>query len=333
MAFETSTATDMADLLTKLNTFATANGWTSDELNTGTGELALHKNSCYVSFRWDPATPLHLSVHQALGYTGGNEPGAHPDDSGNGFNTSASHTNANLLTERCVESLGNGSFPSYHFFEDDDGTHFYIHVVVQISASIYRHFGFGKFDKFGDWTGGEYAYGHYRSTSPGQATSVVETCLLDGLFNDSGAAARRAATIHAEGLPGMGGSQKWGQVWAGNGALTLPDDTAAQAKIDVQGGFRGGPIARNFGWIPKGATDGLIPTYQIALFYRNRSNGNVYFLGTQPDVRGINIRHFAAAEEVTIGSDVWVIFPMQLRTLTAVAQRTYYSGIAYRKLT
>lgn len=330
MTYQTGTSTNMADLISKLNTFAVANGWTSDEHTPASGRLALHKGSCYVSFRWDTSAPLHLSVHQALGYTGGLEPGAHPNDSGNGYNTTTSHTNANLLTERVVTDIGNGAFASYHFFEDDDGTRSYIHVVVQIVATVYRHFGFGRIDKFGDWTGGEYAYGQFRQNTPGNPVDTQYTALLDGLFA-SATNTRRAATIHMEGLPGQGGSEKWGQIW-GTVAGTLPADEAGQPKSDIQGGFRSGPVARNFGWISAGAQSGLIPTYPIWLFYRNRATNFVYALGSMPDVRGMNIRFFAAEDQITIGSDVWVIFPLQQRTLAAVQERSYYSGIAYKKI-
>lgn len=332
MAYQTGTATDMADLLSKLCTFAVANGWTQDQFDTANGRVALHKGSVYVSGRWLVATPLHLSIHQALGYTGGLEPGAHPDDSGNGYNTDASHANASLLGERCVANLGNGAYPSYYFFEND-ASPAYIHVVVEISTDIFTHFGFGNLNKIGTWTGGEYTYGQFRTqTGSGQAIAVLDTGFLDGLFSDASNNGRRGATLHCEGLPGQAGTTKWGQVW-GNRTSTPPTDNAGNAKSDIQGGFRSGPVGRAFGYFNAGTTSGLMPWYSIGLFYLNRTTMFGYALGDLPDMRGMNIRHFASKEEITVGSDIWVVFPWAQKTTSALLNRSYNSGIAYKKVT
>lgn len=325
MAYQTGVATNMDDLLSKLGTFAVANGWTQDELNTTLGKFALHKNSVYVSCRYDPASEDYLSVHQALGFTGGNEPGTHTDDSGNGYNTSSSHSNANLSTERAV-SLGNGAYPSYHFFEKD-ASPAYIHVVVEKTTAVYRHFGFGELSKIGDWTGGEYAYGQTKLSAGPLITS--DTCGLDGLFL-SASWPRRAATVRVEGLPGEGGSSKWGQIW-GTMTGTNPLDSGSNAKVYIQGGHRGGPIARNFGFIgPAGSQSGLINMYPVGLFYKTGTD--VYLLGFHPDVRGMNTKYFAKGDEVVVGSDTWVVFP-QSQVASAGASASRNAGIAYLKVT
>lgn len=333
MAFDTGSATDLDDLFSTISTFVQSHGWTEDELNTTTGCFALHKNSVYVSFRWDAAgTVNNVSMHQALGYTGGNEPGDHPDDSGNGYNATTAHTDALLDNERCIRDLGDGPYPSYFIFENDSGPA-YVHVVVEISTDVFRHFGFGELDKFGDWdtaSGGEYVYGHYKELST--ATATTDTCLLDGLFSDTtGDDDRRAATVHMEDWPNQAGTSKWGQIW-GNRTSADPDATDATAKVKVQGGFRSGPVARHFGWLSAGSTSGLIPMYPVGIFYDDEPNDFAYFMGWQADVRGINIRFFAPKDTVVIGSDTWYIFPTTQRTLDNVTERSYYQGIAYKRV-
>lgn len=329
MAYETGTATDLANLLGKLLTFATANGWTQDEFDTVNGKIAFHKNNIYISGRWNVATPLVLSIHQALGYTGGNEPGTHPNDSGNGYNTTSDHTNTLLDNERSVPNIGDGSFPSYYFFEDDN----YLHVVVEISSNVFRHLHFGEIDKYSDWTGGEYCCAQYQWVAG--PIDFRNNCCFDGLFEDTGGDnKRRASTIHIEGMPNQDAASKWGQIWGyHDSAATIPDDTAGEAKISCQGGFRGGPIARMFAWIPSGSTSGMISMVQIGLWYVDISTSFVYLLGYLPDVRFLNIRNFAPKQEITIGSDVWVIFPLSEKTTSAGVNTTYYSGIAYKKVT
>lgn len=323
MSYQAGTATNMADLISQLFTFATGTpGWTQDQLATGSGQAALHKGNCYVSFRWNTTTPLPLGIYQALGYTGGNQPGAHPNDSGNG---AVSSTNSVLTTERCVNDLGNGAFPSYFFFTDAAQT--YIHVVVEITTNVFRHFGFGNITKVGDWTGGEYCYGDYWASQDPQTNS--NSSLLDGLFGDS-SNRERAATIHVEGLTGQSGASKWGEVSGINSAPST--DTAGNSRILVNGGYRSGPIASNFGSFAAGVTSGLIPMYPIGLFYRRISTTDAYFLGFMPDVRGVNIGFINPKDEITIGSDVWKFFPLAQKTTANVTNRTYNSGIAYKKV-
>lgn len=329
MAYQSGTSTNMADLLGKLMTFATANGWTQDELDLINGKAALHKNSIYVSFRWLVATPLQLSVHQALGFTASNEPGTHPNDSGNGYNSTSSHSNTLLDNERCVHNLGNGAYPHYAFFEDDD----YIHIAVEISTDVFRHFGFGQGIKRGDWVGGEYAYGHFQSS--GGPLTNSSSHLMDGGFEDIGTNdRRRAATMHVEGLPNQDGAGKWGQVWGyHDNAANIPDDSANEDKISIQGGHRAGPVARNFGWIPSSQSTGQISMYPFVLYYVDIDNSKVYELASIPDMRGINIRNFAPKQEVVIGSDTWVIYPTSKKSTAITSDYTAYAGVAYKKVT
>jgi hypothetical protein len=47
-----------------------------------------------------------------------------------------------------------------------------------------------------------------------------------------------------------------------------------------------------------------------------------------PDVRGVNIRNFAARQVVSIGGDDWYFFPSQQK---GVGTGTVNQGIAYRR--
>lgn len=337
MTYETGTATDLEDLLSKLSTFATTThgGWTEGYLNTTNGWLELHKGNLSASFKWTKsATPTVISVHQATAFvSAGTAPGKHTADSGNGYNDiDTGHSNANLETERCVRDIGNGPYPSYHFFADDTDND-YIHAVIEVSTGTYRHFGFGIIDKFGDnWVGGEYAYGHYQdSVTSALATDVNTQVLLDGLGNTT-AERLRAATIRiASGLANQGAAV-WG-VSAALASASLLNDTAGNVRRQIHGGFRAGMAARGFGNPVGTFSSGAIPLYSIEAYYKDPNNARVYLLGHLPDVRGCNIHNFEPAQEVTIGSDVWLFFPLSIRTTALVTGRSQYAGIAYRKVT
>ena len=325
MAYETGTATNLEDFLGKLDTFLVANGWTQDLLDNTNNEAAWHKNSVYISVGWNTGSSGEMSLHQATGYTGGQDPGDHPGDSGNGYNTAGTPSESAILSERCVNDIGNGPYPSYHFFEQDSGP-MYVHVVLETSTDVFRHFGFGEIDKSGDWAGGEYCYGQYHSSTI--AISSSSSLLLDGLYSN-GSFPRRAATMRISGMAGQPVGSVWGQIWGTSAAR--PDDTATNAKVNIQGGFRAGPITEAFGWIKGTTTSGVIPGYPISLFYVDNSANFVYHLGYMADVRGVNIDSMAPADIVTIGGEDWVFFPTSQKTTVSSSNRSYNQGIMYRK--
>lgn len=333
MAFEQGTAIDLEDLVAKISTFVQANGWTEDRRDNVNGIVGWSKNSMFISGRWDPADPDYMSLHQATAVLpgAGTEPGDVTGDSGNGYNTTTSHSNTDLDNERNVR-LGNGAFPSYYIFEQDSGPA-YVHIVVETSTNVFVHFGVGELNKIGDgWTGGEYCYGHH--TASGTELSSSGTYLLDGFTNStSGANESRVATMRITGFPGQIAGSVWGNVWGRRLQSSQPDDTAGNDKVPIQGGLRGGPFATPWGLFSANKTTGLIPMYSLGCFYVDDALNHVYFLGWQPDVRGVNIRSISPKEEVVIGSDTWVIFPLSKRDITNDPDTSGYSGVAYKKVT
>lgn len=338
VVYETGTATDMDDLVSKLFTFAVANGWTQDQLDTTNNKAALHKGSVYISFRWSTATPNNLALYQALGYTGGNDPGNHPDDSGNGFVTGTDTGTGSLDRSRALSNIGNGPYPHYYFFLDTAPD--YIHIVVEFSTGIFRHASFGEVNKVGTWTGGEYCYGSCQVTGQG-VTDTSNLMSLDGLwFNlaTSGAQAgtsHRGPTIHMEGVFAQPGSSKWGKVYnntSTNPALFLPD-RAGNPVQRLLGGFKSGPIASGVGWVKANVSNGFVPMYAIGFYYWDISLSPEQFslLGFLPDTKGVNCAGFAPAQEVTIGGETWMIFPVSRKADTNAVDDSRNIGIAYKK--
>ncbi len=339
MAYQTGSATDLGDLLSKLDVFMVANGWTQDDFDDGAtvasqGFAQWNKNSIHVGVKWVANAPNNMSIHQALGNAGAVFPGAHTDDSGNGYNA-AFGSDANLDDERCVNDIGDGPFVSYHFFESD-ASPAYVHVVVEIASETFRHFGWGELEKFNDWTGGEYCYGHFADEATNSsAIDVAAFTPFDGIVNSTNLNARRATTIHAEGLPNQTAGEKWLMHLGGvtNDGDVDYQDTAGNDKRITFGGHRGGPVGFSLGPFRSDVSTGHIPMYPWVIFLRDFQNNFCYALGSVPDVRGVDIFNFAPGQEVTVGSDVWVLFPQVRRTEDNVVGRTYYAGIAYRKVT
>ncbi|WP_373840493.1 hypothetical protein [Glaesserella sp.] len=89
--------------------------------------------------------------------------------------------------------LGKGNFVSYDFFVTPE----YIHVVVEIEADRFRHFGVGLLQKEMEFVGGQYAYG---TSMYSQYESSVNAA-----YNSYGVGSgtrRHSAVLRADGLGG-----------------------------------------------------------------------------------------------------------------------------------
>ncbi len=330
MAFETGVSTSIDDLISKLMTFATNNGWTQDNLDTAGDKASLSKNGVFVHFQWDE-TEAALAIYQSLAFiSAGTNAWQHTDDSGSG---EPSTTDILLDSERCVNNI-DGPHTKYWFFEQDSGPA-YIHIVVEYDAGLYRHFGFGELDKEGDWVGGEYAYGHFWNGSPADIDNPRDTAHSVGLestYNDGNVF---SATMHAEGLPGEpDAATKWAIF---KGLATSPgDDRAAVERVVCQGGWRGGFWATAFSGFRISQLNAFKPLIPMGVLYMDDSTtpDSLYLLGFQADVALINIGNLDPREELLVGSDTWVVFPLvRKQFLQANTEESWNSGVAYKKVT
>ena len=361
MAYTSGSAATWGAVMSALDTFMTGTpgstvlgGFTQDDYDDGAttaseGYAAWHKDSLYVGVKWIANDPQYMSIHQATGYTAGQYPGDHTGDSGNGYNdtvgsgtvfgVNGSTGSSSLGSFRCINGIDETSPFNYYFFGDDTAET-YVHVVVEVATDTYRHFGWGNMDKFHDWTGGEYCYGHFQEEATNTTEGTDTGCQIsfDGLSTTNVTSLqRRYATMRVTGF----GHQDVGEVYMQMGGSRTSDegthdtDTAGNYKRLMFGGFRGGPIAYLLGPYRADVATGHIPMYPFTVFARDYTTGDekFYLMGKIPDTRGIDIYNFSPAQEVTIGSDTWQIFPASRRTEDAVEGRTYYQGIAYKKIT
>lgn len=321
--YATGTAADQDALMTALKDFAvTTNSWTQDAFSTSTDLLEIHKGTCYVQFLWDSQTSPDggIAFFQSTGYDGSG-PGSEPGDSGNGDDATP------YTAERRLNNIGNGPF-TYFFFADT--TPDYIHGVVEFATGIYRHFSFGTIEKAGSWTGGEYCTAaSWDTAAKSSLTDFRHYWLFDMLHTSD---PYEAATIHIEGMPNEGGSSKWGVAWTGSEATTGLDGDG-NARVRIQGHFRDGYLMNAVGWLRANPNNGFVPMFPIHLYYwdDNPAPDQIMFLGTVPDMRGINIHYLEPEEEFTIGSETWKIFPWTQKSSTGTAEESGNMGVAYRK--
>jgi hypothetical protein len=343
MANTNQSTTGVVDFFTKLSAFLTPLGWVENEAPT-TDRFAISKTATGVAlhnqFRWVTGSPDVVGIYQSTGWASMTDPGAQAGDSGMG--ATGTINNTTLAAGRHVKI---GSSP-IQFWAFADGTNHYCHVVVQTDTNLFVHFGFGVIDKVGDWVGGEYTYGMYNN-----AISVNSTGTQRGDFLSYGLDGR--ATYHnnvvsgaitetgllnslptlrvaASSFPGNAVSD-WSVVAGARHPFTgtVGNDRAGDLRSRTFGGFRDGTTATSFGRFNGRATDGVVPLYQIPLFYTSSDTGigaQNFYLGRQRDVRGVNIAFFEPGETINIGGETWQVFPVEPKGTVPGS----FNGFAYR---
>lgn len=334
MAYETGTPSSTQDLMQKLSTFAqglSTTPWTEDNLDLVFDKLSLHLGNCYVHFKWDSTAQTTIGMFQSLGFAGsGADQDAHTNDSGNGDDPGV----APVVTERRVDFGVAGPYTAYHFFAGE-GDEPYIHVVVEVTSGVFRHFGFGNLVKTNDWTGGEYCYAHLWDSGAAYTdnpTSPNHTFMLDGITASYLVAL--AATVHVEGMPNGPTSHKWGAC-CNLGKSAAGNDGDGNGRCPLFGSSRSGLWGFTLLWMNYSHINSYKALVPIVLCYRDTDEtpDEILWLGQMPEVGLINHANFDPGDEITVGSDTYMIFPwVRKQTLGADTQESRNGGIAYKKV-
>lgn len=347
MAYQTGSATDLDDLMNKLQTFAAANGFTVDNHDATGNFLSISRpaDNLYLTYYWGNSDDI--MVWQALGYSATHKsaPWNQTDDSGNGdADTSTPETGRN------ISQIGNGPFTAYHFFGYTN-PHSLL-VVLEFSPGLYRHFGFGMLNKSSTWTGGAWVSGHVwnRGGSPPYSafddpSSLNHTILLDNLLVPgqtlyNAYSTNAGATVHIEGFQteGQPTGGKWGQcVNPGTNPAVMGNDRGGTGRVFIAGGTRGGPNVRLYGSFLPDLANGFVPIMPIETFYvadPDQQTKKFYYLGRLENVGHIHLEGIDPAQELTIGADTWKAFPAVRKAIVGGNnQESHNLGIIYKKIT
>lgn len=346
MAYELVTAPSTQQaVMIAVRDFAVANGWTNNNYTaqvdgSAFGVMSLSLGTVFVSFRWGDfggdATTRSIAMYQALGYSPSNAttPWLNLDDSGSGTTLSGS---VSSLSQRRIARIGDGPFVALHLFANptdsvSGNSAAHIYGVLEYSNGVFRHFGFGNLDKHGDWTGGEWCAGHeWDPNDEGSPTSNLHSVLLDSVNDQTGSNEDELGTVHVEGLPGMGASEKWGVCWR---STSIPSNTdrAGNDRVRLMGGVRGNMYSDAFGTFIPDSLSGHIPMLPCPIWYRRSSRA--YLLGFMPNIRMIQLQLFNPGQEFTIGANTWQVFPVTQKSETPLVgvDSSGNMGIAYLKV-
>ena len=315
MAYQTGSASGCAAVLQALATFAAAHGWTVNNNASYSGGwwLAVHNGGgCYLNFVTPAAgTDDYITIYGATGFSVGAGPSGQAQTSA-GFQFTAQA----------------GPYSAYHFFSSSSGT--YLHCLVEISSGMFAHFHGGQLNAVGGaspviyvTTSRWYAYG---PTYSGDLTSNsadyyynIKPFSADGSAYSSGAV---ACTVDS--------TFRWFPMWSG----TQPGRIAAlgigQSSSLLYGWQRSGFLAT------PNRYNGVAALFTIP-FFLERAIGNTFSLvGEAPDVRYVNMTNNNAKDEITIGTDVWKLFPMVANVPNGTGTpngpaSSYPFGLAFKK--
>lgn len=335
MAYQTGTATDPADLLDKLRAFLLANGWTIEAWRFRTDQptwrwLALSRAGSF------------FNIVEDRTFNPGAVAGAHPTSSHIVATYATSYNSANNYNNQAPGGTGQlvgwcpnvvGPFSSYHFFEGVGLSGAYVHVAVELGVGEFRHFGAGVLDKQGTYTGGEFAYGVSWDLRTVYINSLNRA---HGIPFDGGArtfdglvlshtVVRCAEACALYSLPG-----EW---------LTIFGNPAAGRKARAGGIFSYDPADTNIAdtfnqafWAAGPLVGaGVAPLERIHV-QAERGGGFWTPIGEVPGMRRINIQFLNPGDELTLGTEVWKVFPVTRKgTGASNIPQSGNAGFAFRR--
>lgn len=302
MSFETGVSTSPSNLLSKLVTRLTTDGWTIVRTNGSPGtQVSISDGSATEANQLnfladDTAASAHIACQPSV------------SDGGSGVafyahtgspNTSGSGGTFVTMGQRgsSVDQGFSGTHTAYFFFTGSTSDGRYCHVIVEGTSGVYFHLYFGTLEKAGTFTGGQYVTaGNFTTTAfnwPFQfnEAKVNSTSWIrcDEFFTSI------SVTTDA-------GSSRWHE------APGFAHNNTGGSTSYAAGWYQGGLIAFNqrtpFGPNLLVIWNSLSPTPAATL---NKILGHV------PDARLCSMDQREGGDKLTIGSDDWHIFPVHVK--------------------
>ena len=320
MAYQTGSSSDVLDLLDKLRVFAIAQGWTVDEWTSP--DLHISKGGRYFVLHGDTSAGSGGNVGPFLQICGAT-----------GYSAVAAW-NAQPGTSPSVETNGMpGPFTAYHFFAGASPD--YLHVVVEVSAGVFKHFHIGSLSPFGAIADGSYATGSRWQYNSGPDTNFPDHQNYHnypfGCGTDDQLRGPSVLRVDTDGV-----SPKWNRF---DSNYTTPAGYRATSVVLQSTSFYSdvwrSPGYALFNGSPN-AFNGLTVLIPMPVFVE-RASAKFSPAGYVKDVRFVNMKNLTAGETLTIGTDQWLVFPAIQKTATwnvsgVLTPSSGYYGYAYKKI-
>jgi hypothetical protein len=216
------------------------------------------------------------------------------------------------------------------------------HFAIEGQAMIYTHFGLGVMEKLLDFTGGDYITAHFFIRITGGSGAGTNTSFLAYGCRSTGGTFWRPPAFYCPDLDednksdpandyrSMYGTNIFSRTDFELGHTSLYYDSANTGV--AYSNAIGGEISINNFPLPN-VWSGNSPLFPIIVYARNGKNTTYagacgYFKG----VRAINVANYLPRDEVTLGSDTWMIFPAVAKQgIVADSFSTFNQGYAVLK--
>lgn len=316
---EVLTPATPAAVIDAIRAFAEANGWTVLRNN-------LVGNNRTVTLKRPETDHVHIYnldlnniyLRMSIAYAAGTAPDAMADRS-----------------QRATNNVAAGPYTRLFLFADTVPTA-HVHCILETNtAGVYHHFSFGMIEKLDAFTGGTYVDGTYwMPSSTSQRVDYYSGGQNHALFgNDYVTSTSPTAT----GAAFVGGGMRCdipadsrANTWAGFSGQSFNSTSAADTNFPILSGIApSGQIAASSPGLNSATSTGnpltTLTQYSDDNVYSNRSvfhpiefgvgrlGGYGSPVGRAPKIRLCNVSKFTDGQEITIGSDVWKIFPMLKR--------------------
>jgi hypothetical protein len=332
MAYTNGTTSDFSGVMTDLITFCTTHcGFTLEGSFSGTQNLSYNGTSTGTVY-----TIRCLSrggVYWWFRYTNNNVFCLLSTGTGATWNTIANRspndTEVNVLT---------GSY-AYRFFEVDDSVHV---ALTRTNSGIvtYRHLSFGKMQKHGTWTGGEYFAGSYDFLLNASTWNNKDEFLHTRIFGY-----KNAAVTSGDGSSG-GTVASYGVMrctYNGKNYANI-DRSAAGIETGMNeavtiGAFRDRAASGTTGIIhelsdsysPNLWSDTAVASPPSFLLFDNAGASRFFDLGYLTGMRFLNIKNLTPGQLVNTDWRVYPLsFPSETGAATHAASGNY--GVAFREV-
>lgn len=356
MAYSTGSGSARTSLMAAIKAFAEAEGWTTDTYTADT-RLIMHKGIAFVCIGVEDPT---LRIYTGTG-------GSYTDTVSkvmvatlataydSGVSTYHSQTGSPEIHAATVSLDNNrhsavvrdldGSLTWWMFSGDGITDPDYIHVVVQTAADRFAHFSFGFLEqKSLTHSGVVYVTGSENKFYQDAATAT--TCTHNEPAQQFCPFANARGVFYApDALPidgvwttGMasaflGVSPSYAEGYSNTSVLRTI--TFCNSQADGYGSSK--RLLGSLPWAYPSAFSGFAPMFSIPVALRNIVTDALIVVGDYPNVRLVNMDGISPETEITLGADVWVVFPVLRQDSWAnssitLSPSTGPYGLAYKKI-
>lgn len=353
MAYQTGTGNTCGDFVDALRAFCLGLGWTivKHTASANTPLLFLEKGNAHVTMQG-----FSVSRTRYTGTTSGTSQSFNDIElrmACSGSINAASNNYWGHPNSGVVDADGSASYPptkirgmigpfvAWHFFSNATGD--WIHAVIQITADLFMHMSFGLVDKL-DLTHSGVAFAtasnnvwwrDYYDESNANSTYNRPSDKTIPQFMNSGASYYAPNALPA-GFVVFGRRQSSSSTTHGD---ILMVGQTYNSPSHYYNAVTTGTLQAGIILAPAQTWNGAALMGGIPFVIGNVSAGTCCAVGAMGDVRVVNMEGLIAGQEITLGSDVWKIFPVLrqqpwgVNTAPLAGASSGQYGIAYKKVT